>query len=65
MSARDRERESEIEKLDDLAALRKLRSSRKGQITKIEHDFSKYVIESAKRGTSSKKWFREKAYLKN
>ena len=42
MSARDRERESEIEKLDDLAALRKLRSSRKGQITKIEHDLSKY-----------------------
>ena len=24
-----------------------------------------YVIGSAKRGTSSKKWFREKAYLKN
>ena len=24
-----------------------------------------FVIGSAKRGTSSKKWFREKAYLKN
>ena len=42
MSARDRERENEIEAQENLAVLKKLRSSRKGQITKIEHDLGKY-----------------------
>ena len=42
MSAKDAERELEIEVMVDFLALRKLRSSRKGQLTKLEKDLSRY-----------------------
>ena len=42
MSSRDAEREREIERSGDVAALKRLRSSRKGQITKVERDVEKY-----------------------
>ena len=42
MSSRDAEREREIEGSGDVAALKRLRSSRKGQITKVERDVEKY-----------------------
>lgn len=42
MLARDFEREREIASLDDIAALKKLRRSHKGQITKVENDFDRF-----------------------
>ena len=42
MSHRDIERVREIETLDDVGALKRLRSARKGQITKVERDVEKY-----------------------
>ena len=46
MSSRDAEREREIEGSGDVAALKRLRSSRKGQITKVERDVEKYSSSS-------------------
>ena len=43
MSVRDIEREREIEAMDDVAALKRSRSSRRGQITKVEKDMDKYL----------------------
>ena len=43
MSVRDIEREREIEAMDDIAALKRSRSSRRGQITKVEKDMDKYL----------------------
>ena len=43
MSHKDAEREREIEGSGDVAALKHLRSSRKGQITKLEWDVAKYT----------------------
>ena len=43
MSVRDIEREREIEAMDDVAALKRSRSSRRGQITKVEKDVDKYL----------------------
>ena len=42
MSSRDAEREREIEGSGDVGALKRLRSSHKGQITKVERDVEKY-----------------------
>ena len=46
MSSRDAEREREIEGSGDVAALKRLRSSRKGQIMKVERDVEKYSSSS-------------------
>ena len=46
MSTKDAERELEIEGLVDLPALRKLRRSRKGQLTKLEKDLERYRDQS-------------------
>ena len=42
MSAKDVEKELEIEAMVDPQALRKLRGSRKGQLTKLEKDLARY-----------------------
>ena len=38
MSVRDKEKEKEIDRLEDIATLKRLRGSRKGQITKVKND---------------------------
>ena len=38
MSVRDKEKEKEIDRLEDIATLKHLRGSRKGQITKVKND---------------------------
>ena len=51
--------------MEELEVDGRVASVEAGRVAKRVEVTELFVIGSAKRGTSSKKWFREKGYLKN